>query len=137
MSHDVIQQEPTDADLGNERIAWINVQRPRVLPAHWHWLENTPRVPGYGARRSDGMLVIFGGNRYDGKKWLHVSFSFRDHIPTYDDMRDVKDLFLREHKAIQVLPPAVEHVNIHPHCLHLWACIDGDLLPNFLRFGGI
>lgn len=27
------------------------------------------------------------------------------------------------------------HVNKHPYCLHLWRCLDGDVVPDFTRGG--
>jgi hypothetical protein len=34
--------------------------------------------------------------------------------------------------AYAVFPPADRYVNIHPHCLHLWARLDGSaVLPEF------
>ena len=30
-----------------------------------------------------------------------------------------------------VFPERKFHVNIHPFCLHLWCCLDGDGLPEF------
>lgn len=73
----------------------------------------------------------------DGKRWMHVSCSCPSKLPTWDDLKLVKDTFIGPDRvAIQVLPRAAEHVTIHPHVLHLWSCLDGDPCPDFRDAGG-
>lgn len=105
---------------------------PRVVPGSWTPLDR----PGWWLRR-DGLKIAFSANRErDGKVWLHASMSRRSRLPDYEDMVAVRNvLFGPERKAIQILAPDSEHVNIHPYCLHLWSCVDGDGLPDF-RHGG-
>lgn len=126
---------PTHAVLfpGNEREPWIRDQYPRLSGDGW-WQETVREpLPGFQWLREDGLAVIAGGAVYDGQRWLHVSFSRRDRLPSYDDLKDVKEKFLARHTAIQVFPPASKHVNIHNFCLHLWARADGSTLPDFTR----
>ena len=53
--------------------------------------------------------------------WDHVSVSFRDRTPTWDEMNEVKRMFFREDEVCYQLHPAeAEYVNSHPHCLHIW-----------------
>lgn len=94
------------------------------------------RAPRLGA--GAGLLAIVSGTmELDGRRWIHVSFSRRDRMPSYDDVVLVKRLFIgRDRKAIQVHVPESEHVNIHRYCLHLWHCVDGDGLPDFRARGG-
>lgn len=74
----------------------------------------------------------------DGKRWMHVSCSRPSSLPTWEDLRLVKDTFIgRDKKAIQVLPPEAEYVNLHPNVLHLWSCLDGDGLPDFRKEGQV
>lgn len=74
----------------------------------------------------------------DGKKWIHVSVSHQNKIPNYESLCMVKRLWVgEERKAVQVFPPKSEHVNDHLRCLHLWACLDGDGLPDFRREGSL
>lgn len=83
-------------------------------------------------------VIVSGSTEADGRRWLHVSVSRPSRLPSWEDLREVKDTFIgRDRKAIQVLPPASEYVNIHPHVLHLWACVDDDGLPDFRKDGGI
>ena len=83
------------------------------------------------------MKVIASGSReLDGKRWLHVSVSRPAKLPSWEDLKEVKDLFVgRDKVAYQVVAMASKHVNIHATCLHLWHCLDGDPLPDFTRGG--
>lgn len=83
-------------------------------------------------------VIVSGSTEADGRRWAHVSLSRPSRLPSWDDVREVKDAFIgRDRKAIQVLPPEAEYVNIHPHVLHLWCCLDGDGLPDFRKDGMI
>ncbi len=60
----------------------------------------------------------------DGSRWLHVSISRSDRLPTWDEVREMKDHFIgRKHEAIQVLPSEDDYVNVNSYCLHLWSPI--------------
>ncbi len=109
---------------------------PRVLPPGWDVDHGCGNVL---FNRSIGISVIISAERHDdGRRWLHVSLARRSRLPTWDDVRLIKDLFVgRGRKAIQILPPENEYVNVHPHCLHLWSCLDDDGLPDFRREGGL
>jgi len=83
----------------------------------------------------DGLRVLTSVSvELDGKRWLHVSCSRKDKLPSWNDLRRVKDLFIgTSRSAIQVLPRQEKHINIHPRVLHLFTCLDGDPLPDFTR----
>jgi hypothetical protein len=82
-----------------------------------------------------GMTVLVSGMvEADGKRWLHVSFAYRNRLPTWDDLKEVKETFIgKDKKALQVFPPEAEYVNVNPYCLHLWHCADGDVVPDFTK----
>lgn len=68
----------------------------------------------------------------DGRWWLHLSVSRRKWTPTHEDMAAAKKAFLGDRYAYAVWPPESRYVNIHHHCLHLWARFDGvAALPEF------
>lgn len=108
---------------------------PRVLPAEWRQVMDAANARAFTSR--DGLKVISEVERVDGEHWLHVSFSRRDKsTPSWHDTKRVKLLFVgRERKAIQVLPPDAEYVNI-AEVLHLFAPLDRDPLPDFRQAGG-
>jgi hypothetical protein len=119
-------------------VAWIAALLPgRGGPLHVDY--HLDKLAADGARylRRDRMSVIFSGAvEQDGKRWLHVSCAFANKLPTFDDLRQIKEVFLgTEAYAVQVFPPQKHYVNIHPYCLHLFACIDGYPLPEFTRGG--
>ncbi len=115
------------------------------LPGHqWIELPIPPEYPELAGQRAfshrDGRRVVVSVGMFDRSWWLHVSVSRAKYIPSYDDLADVKRTFVTDaYQAIQCFPRAVRHVNIHPYCLHLWACLDpqGDGLPDFGREGTI
>lgn len=64
-----------------------------------------------------------------GMGWEHVSVSFPNRCPTWDEMCEVKALFWdAEDCIVQYHPPESKYVNCHPYCLHLWKPI-GIALP--------
>ena len=80
-----------------------------------------------------GLRVIESWNKeLDGKTWHHVSVSRKSRLPSYEDLCFVKKVFIGEDKtAYQIFAKKSDHVNIHPYCLHLWHCVDGDVTPDF------
>lgn len=119
-------------------IARVREHLPLVLPAGWSVVENRFDGSKYLNARSR-MAVIASVEEHDGQRWLHVSCSFPDRLPSWDDLKMVKETFIgREALALQVLPPETEYVNLHPYCLHLWARIDGVRpVPRFTGSRGV
>lgn len=99
-------------------------------------------LPGqiaYQHKRS-GLTVIEskGVHPNDGREWLHVSCSYSHRLPDWEDLKLVKRVFVGDNRtALQVFPPAREWVNIHPFCLHLWCCLDDEVVPAFAVNGSI
>ena len=63
------------------------------------------------------MAVVwsFGGG------WEHISASYSNRCPTWDEMCKLKDMFFEpEEVVVQYHPKQSQYVNIHPYCLHLW-----------------
>jgi hypothetical protein len=56
-----------------------------------------------------------------GLEWDHVSVSRRNRVPNQVEMDYIYRLFFADDEtAVQYFVPRPEHVNNHPHCLHLW-----------------
>jgi hypothetical protein len=116
----------------DERYDWARNNYPRIVPVGWFKEAVRATLPGWWWLHETGLKVCCGAVLRDEKRWLHVSMSRRDRMPSYDEMCEVKRLFIGEDtQAIQLFPRKSEHVNLHPNCLHLWACLDGDGLPDF------
>jgi len=120
---------------------------PKVLPKEWISMGGFGPA-GWAYQKDDGLRVIMTigpamsldpvSQQRCESEWLHVSFSRHKRIPDYGDMVEVKEIFIgKDLKAIMVLPAEKEHVNIHPNCLHLWACLDRDPLPDFTQGTGM
>ena len=111
--------------------------RPTILPAPWRPVPSP--TPGANAYQRPGLVVLVSADiELDGRPWLHASVSRRDRLPSWEDLNEVKDIFVgKDRKAVQVLPPEVEKVNVHPFCLHLFSCLSEALLPDFTRGMGI
>ncbi len=90
---------------------------------------------GFQVRQKDGGLRVLVDCEFksDGMPWLHVSYSRKDWDPSHADTVMVKADFIGDRYAYAVMPPSSHYVNIHSHCLHLWACMEGDgrILPEF------
>lgn len=89
---------------------------------------------GFFCAQKDGGLraLIDCSVKEDGRWWLHLSVSRKKWTPTHEDMAKCKVDFLGDRYAYAVWPPPDRYVNIHPHCLHLWARFDGaPMLPEF------
>lgn len=58
----------------------------------------------------------------DGKKFLHVSASHYDVIPSWPELKEVKRVFIGpEREAFHFIPKDSEFVNVHNYCMHLWS----------------
>lgn len=106
---------------------------PRVLPAGWRRIDSDPFPAGY--ETAAGLRILVSIDRMEsGDRWLHVSVTRRERMPTWEELREVKNLLIgREKEAAQILPRESEYVDVHRYCLHLWSPVDADILPRFKR----
>ena len=69
------------------------------------------------SRRQPTLRVIASADQ----GWDHVSVSLAHRTPTWQEMSHIHSLFFLPHEtAMQLHVPAEDHINCHPHCLHLW-----------------
>lgn len=105
-----------------------------ALPSGWRYLEEHEPLATAFAHPNGLRAMLSVMIEQDERRWLHVSISRHDRMPSYGDLCLAKrDLIGRFRKAIQVFAPESEHVSHHPYCLHLWCCLDDDGLPDFTR----
>lgn len=111
------------------------------LPARWQWDEDAYMGPAgrcYHDTRSAMAVIETLSDMPDGRDWHHLSVSFPDRVPTYDEMKLCKEIFVGPgYRSLLVFPEKKKHVNIHPYCLHLWTCLGDDGLPDFAPDGTI
>lgn len=75
-----------------------------------------------------GLRVIFSIERHgNGLRWVHVSASHKNRYPTWDELKFVKEIFLGDVWAYQVMPPENHYINISENCFHLWHCANKDI----------
>lgn len=71
---------------------------------------------------SETMKIISSGIGQHRGEWEHVSVSFPNRCPTWDEMCFVKNLFWEpEETVVQFHPAESKYVNVHEYCLHLWS----------------
>lgn len=119
---------------------WFKELLPRVLPVGYEDLGAFgPEGWSYRGRNFRGpfTVIISWDTMLDNKRWIHLSVARPDRIPEWPLLREVKNIFLgHERQAVQVLPKESKYVNIHPYCLHLYACAEeADPLPDFTMGG--
>lgn len=142
-AHERLDAVPVDARAEEmERQLYILTYAPVILPATWRQVHDqrfdARFVAWYMHARAPLKVMVTAKRERDERRWLHVSVSHERRLPDWNDLREVKDIFIgRERRALQILPPESEYVNIHPRVLHLWACLDGDRLPDFRVAGSI
>ncbi len=79
-----------------------------------------------------GIRLIVSVSLHGGHMWAHISASYASALPGWAIMKRVKRWTVgADAKAIMILPPEAEHVNIHSFVHHLWCCLSGDVLPDF------
>lgn len=103
-------------------------------PDDWHIVEW--REDGLMWERLEGQrIAVIESTKVeaDGRTWLHVSVSKPNgKIPTYEDLRVMRDLFVGDRECYMVFPTKERYVNF-ANVLHLWACLDSPqgVLPHF------
>lgn len=102
------------------------------------WLMAEERLDGWAFHQpaGGGIRVIFSGEVHRGQRWIHCSLSRASRLPTYQDVQLVRLAFMTPHRQSIMVWPSVQsrrYVNLHPYCLHLYACEEdcGDGLPDF------
>src|SRR5262245_22498611 len=106
-----------------------------VAPPGWRQVSRWGDGWTYTQKNGGLRVIIDAEIKADGNRWIHVSASRKDWAPSHADMAFVKESFIgRDRYAYSVWAPTGVHVNIHEHCLHLWALMDdqdGRVLPEF------
>jgi hypothetical protein len=112
---------------------------PQVLPDGWTILQ--PWGDGFAYKYRNGIRVIVSTGDWpegSGQDWMHISVSRKDRLPSWDDMKFVKNTFAEKYFGYQVFAPPSAHVNIHDFCLHIWVPLTGEPpIPNFGSGGTI
>ena len=107
---------------------------PRILQGNVRIMDDFVNAKR-AAVRLDGaaLTVILEVECVDGELWAHLSVGNMTgkRVPSWQELRWCKEYFLGDRKAVQILPPRAEYVNLNPYVLHLYACLERDPLPDF------
>lgn len=107
---------------------------PAILPPNWEIVSKVEDGACFRNFYKKMIVIVSCSKELDGKNWLHVSCSRSTRLPAWEELSEVKEIFIGANKtALQLLPAKDKHVNIHNYCLHLWHCLDGDVTPDFTR----
>jgi hypothetical protein len=64
----------------------------------------------------------------ENERW-HLSIANRHRYPTWDEIKEARDLLLPGDIFVaMVMPPKEYYVNLHQNCFHLWEMKDGGLI---------
>jgi hypothetical protein len=65
-----------------------------------------------------GEMKVMASSDYD---WDHVSVSRPNRCPNWTEMEHVRHLFFKDDETVmQLHVPVVDHISVHPNCLHMW-----------------
>lgn len=104
----------------NKRIEKWRVRSGPLGSNHTYGNNGCFKIP-LGAKTASVMIS-------DGDGWEHVSVSFADRCPYWDEMCQIKNIFwAADETVIQYHPSKLNYVNNHPHCLHLWRPLSKSL----------
>ena len=115
----------------------IDVATPDPASGGWHAVPEAISGQHVFKHRGRQLLAILTAAIHAEDTWIHLSVSHRVAVPCWDDLVFAKETLLGEHvRAIQVLPPRREWVNICERCLHLWVNLSREVLPDFTEGTG-
>lgn len=115
-------------------VAALDALLPQALQSNVRRVRDYANAKFFDVRLNGVKLrAILGVEVVAGELWAHLSVSAQApaRLPSWGELGWCKRHFLGDRKAIQVLPPKAEYVNIHPHVLNLYAPLDRDPLPDF------
>ncbi|GIW55015.1 MAG: hypothetical protein KatS3mg082_1419 [Nitrospiraceae bacterium] len=97
-----------------EDLSWLSDWLPYAPPPGWRLA--AVAEDGRAYRSDDGLVAVMSGStEQDGRRWIHLSVSRKDRLPSWDDLVRVRDAFLGpEVEAYQVIPPrsrSCEHLS--------------------------
>lgn len=88
-----------------------------------------PEIPGGVVFKYLGtdLRVICAVHESATRVWLHLAISIPNRLPTWEELRAVKEGFIGPNRhAVQHLPRVDEKLSAIPDCFQLWAIIEGE-----------
>lgn len=66
------------------------------------------------------LVANFGTDKLPFAQYKHTSLSHPSRLPTWEEIKEVKELLHGDVTVLQILPPRNYYVNAHKFCFHLW-----------------
>lgn len=86
-----------------------------------------------GVYRRGELSVITTCDTSEGRVRIHMSVSHKDRLPTWDEMKELREEILPLNRDFIMFFPKIEdYVNLHTNCLHLMELKPSDNLNNFI-----
>ena len=81
------------------------------------------------------MKKEWGIDYMPGGYYKHVSLSYAERLPSWEDVKKVKEIYFGDEFVFKVLPKKEFYINAHPYCLHLfqYLCEEFDDLDQELK----
>ena len=142
----MIAEELIELTLNAIKTRNIELPFPKKLPGTFQELTNraSPLSKAYQGCKSgfnsDRVLFVIASVclEDDNLLWYHASISRKNGlIPGYTDLEFLKKYWIGDNNwCIQVFPEKSKHVSLID-ALHLWHCLDKNVIPDFRKFGMI
>lgn len=102
----------------NDEISQLRNHNPQLLTFDFGEDGGRGLIVGLDSKKAmNGAKVVWSW----GGGWDHVSVSFENRCPTWEEMCKVKDMFFYPDECcVEYHPKESEYVNQHPYCLHIW-----------------
>jgi hypothetical protein len=111
---------------------WRDVEPVAPLPFALKLLDRRGDGAHYHAPLSGLSVIVSAAIEDDGHAWGHLSVAMPTRLPSWTEMRALKDAFVGDREAVTVHPRQSNYVSIHRFCLHLFWRLDGTWpLPEF------
>lgn len=122
-------------------VGWVYEYLPMDSATPPHWKKEMKTNDGVewvilDKKKKPVLLVVATGILKEGKKWLHLSISRRNGMPSWEELKEIKGYVVGTDKhAYMVLSPEKE-TDSNAKLFHLYACLDsenedGRVLPDF------
>lgn len=81
------------------------------------------------------VLANFGTTEMPTGWYKHTSLAHPSRLPTWEELKEVKEEFHGDVFVFQALPPSAVYINVHNYCFHLWEYLGTQINPTTQKIG--
>lgn len=123
-----------DGPARDRAAQWIDRLAPETLPPGVERTVRGERAQWYRVRLGYSPLtVVLEIELWHGELWAHLAVTGRLAAPALAQLAWCRDVFLRDRKAIQMLPRRAEAFEAGLRTLHIYSPLENDTLPTVSR----